>query len=171
MPLSTVIENKISFLASKAFDLDVLAKAEKDLVTRLTMTTGVAAGQADRIFLDERTLGASANEDLDLVGTTLLDVFGDAFSVLRVKALHVRALPGNSNNVVVGAAAATQWAAFLGAAGTMTLRPGTAVTLQAGAADATCYVSAAGATDLLRIANSAGGSSVTYQIVIIGASA
>lgn len=171
MPLSTVLQNTISFEASKAFDLSVTAKATQDLVTRLSLATGVAAGQADRIFFDERTLGASANEDLDLVGTTLLDVFGDAFSVLRVKALHVRALPGNANNVVVGAAAATQWAAFLGAAGTMTLRPGSDVTLKAGSADATCYVSAAGATDLLRVTNSAGGSSVTYQIVIIGASA
>jgi|SRR6187431_419067 len=171
MPLTAVLQNTITFEASKAFDMSVTAKAAQDLVTRLSLATGVAAGQADRIFFDERTLGVSANEDLDLVGTTLLDVFGDAFSIARVKALHVRALPGNANNVIVGAAAATQWAAFLGATGTMTLRPGADVTLKAGAADATGYVSAAAATDLLRVANSGAGTSVTYQIVIIGASA
>jgi len=40
----------------------------------------------------------------------------------------------------------------------------------AGAADATTYAVTAGTGDLLKVANSAGGTSVTYDIVIIGSS-
>jgi len=73
--------------------------------------------------------------------------------------------------VIVGAAAGTQWAALLGTTGTVTLRPGAFFCMAAGAADATGYVCAAGATDLLKIANSGAGTAVVYDIVIIGASA
>lgn len=88
-----------------------------------------------------------------------------------MKAIVVSAAAANANNVVVGNAAATAWAALLGATGTVTLRPGAAMAVFAGAADATGYAVGAGATDLLKIANSGAGTGVTYDIVVIGASA
>lgn len=134
------------------------------------LASGTAAGQADKVFHDQRTLSASATEDLDLAGV-LLDVFGAAITFAKIKGLIVKAAAGNTNNVVLGAAAANPWTALLGATGTLTVRPGATVAVFAGAADATGYAVVAGTGDLLKVANSAGGSPVTYDIVLLGTSA
>lgn len=134
------------------------------------LSSGTGVGSADRVFRDQRTLAASATEDLDLAGV-LLDAFGAAVTFVRVKGLFISAAAANTNNVVIGAAAANAWAALLNATGTITLRPGATVGVMAGAADATTYAVTAGTGDLLKVANSGAGSSVTYDIVVIGASA
>ena len=143
----------------------VTLKASTDLAD------GVAVGQANRVFADTRTLAASATEDLDLAGV-LLDTFGAAITFARIKALVIRAAPSNTNNVIVGGASATQFASWVGAAThTVTLRPGATLALFAGEEDATGYVSAAGVSDLLKIANSGAGSAVSYDVVLVGCSA
>lgn len=170
MSLHTTYDLIIEATLAKARDLNNTATSPMRIRERVTLLTGTGAGKADKLFYDQRTLAASTSEDLDLVGA-LTDDFGDSFNPVRIKLLYVKAAVGNANNVVVGAAAATQWAAFLGTTGTMTLRPGSRVSLAAGEADATGYVCAAGATDLLKIANSGAGTSVTYDIIAIGVSA
>lgn len=136
----------------------------------MSLTSGTAAGKADLRFADTRTLAASATEDLDLAGV-LTDVYGVALTFVKIKGLYVKAADANTNNVVIGNAAATAWAALLGATGTVTLRPGAAITLTTGQEDATAYAVAAGSTDLLKIANSGAGTGVTYDIAIVGTSA
>ncbi|NNJ04151.1 hypothetical protein HHX38_08385 [Streptomyces sp. PKU-MA01144] len=136
----------------------------------VNLSSGTGAGQADKVFSDRRTLAASATEDLDLAGV-LLDAFGAAITFARIKGLVIKAAAGNTNNVVIGAAATNTWATLLGATHTITLRPGAALCVMAGATDATGYAVTAGSGDLLKVANSAGGTSVTYDIVLIGASA
>ncbi|SDM77326.1 hypothetical protein [Streptomyces wuyuanensis] len=135
----------------------------------VSLASGTGVGKADKVFHDRRTLAASATEDLDLAGV-LLDSFGAAITFARVKGLVVTAAAGNVNNVVIGAAAANPWTALLGATGTLIVRPGGFVCVGAGAADVG-YAVTAGSGDVLRVANSGAGSSVTYDIVIIGASA
>lgn len=136
----------------------------------VSLTSGTGAGQADKVFHDRRTLAASATEDLDLAGV-LLDAFGAAITFARIKGIVVAAAAANANNVVVGAAAATQWATLLNAAGTVTLRPGAVFAAMAGVTDATGWAVTAGTGDLLKVANSGAGTSVEYDIVLIGASA
>ena len=136
----------------------------------VSLANGTAAGQADRLWSDTRTLAASANEDLDLAGA-LADAFGAAAVFVKVKGIYVAAASGNTNNVVVGAAASNAWATLLNATGTVTLRPGAGFMAVAGSADATAWGVTAGTGDLLRIANSGAGTSVTYDIVVIGTSA
>lgn len=140
-----------------------------DLTRTVTLASGTAAGQADQVFIDTRSIAPSANEDLDLNGSTLRDGFGNTLAFLRVKALYIAASAANANNVIVGAAAATQWATLLNATGTITLRPGASFMAVAGAADAITYAVVAGASDFLRVANSGAGTPVTYDIVIVGA--
>lgn len=153
----------------EALDLgERTAKVSKKYTSSLANGTGV--GLADKLFQDTRTLAASATEDLDLAGV-LLDPFGAAITFARIKGIIVAAAPGNTNNVLVGAASATQWATLLNAAGVVTLRPGAVFAAFAGDADATGYTVTAGTGDLLKVANSAGGTSVSYDIVLIGASA
>jgi len=174
MPLITDFSLRLLATLTATKDLGNTPSSPLDVSQRIKLASGTAAGQADRLFYDERQLAASATEDLDLVGS-LVDDFGAVFSPARIKMLWIKAasltLPANTNNVIVGAAAATQWAALLGTTGTVTLRPGAQFLAAAGDADATGYVCAAGATDLLKIANSGAGSVVNYQIVVIGCSA
>ncbi|MGH8968165.1 MAG: hypothetical protein ACRDXB_22960 [Actinomycetes bacterium] len=169
MSVSSTLSLAASVVQSRALDMTT---AEDPLVFRqaVQLSDGTAAGQADRVFHDRRTLAASASEDLDLAGS-LVDAFGQTVEFARIKGLYVRAASANVNNVVLGNAAATAWAALLGATGTLTLRPGAGVGVVAGEADATAYAVGAGTADLLKVANSGAGTSVTYDVVIVGASA
>lgn len=134
----------------------------------LAYANGTGAGQADRLYTDTNTLAASANVDLDLAGA-LTDVFLDSVVFAKVKAIFVSADAGNTNNVVIGGAAATQFVGFFGAAThTASVRPGGF--FSTGCTDATGWTVGAGASDLLRFANSGAGTSVTYTVAIIGTS-
>lgn len=136
----------------------------------LKVANGTGAGQADRVWSATRTLAASATEDLDLVGTTLLDAFGAAVTFPKVTALIVRAAPGNTNNVVVGAGT-NAWATLLNTTGTITLRPGAWLAIAVGQTDISGYVTTAATGDILKVANGGGGTQVSYDIVVIGKSA
>lgn len=170
MPLTSRISVAVSATQTAALDLgSAQALLSKSYVADLANGTNV--GQADRVFHDTRTLAASANEDLDLAGV-LTDALGGSLTFARIKGLIVSASAANSNNVVVGAATSNGFISWVGAAThAVTLRPGATFILMAGAADSTGYAVTAATADLLRIANSAGGTSVTYDIAIIGASA
>lgn len=174
MPLTTVIDMALTATLTKARDMGADARDVLPISERITLETGTGAGKADLLWYDERTLAASDTEDLDLVGA-LTNTFGDTFSPVRIKALYFKAAPisgvANTNNVVVGGAAATQWAALLGTTGTLTFRPGARMLFAADVADATGYVCAAGATDKLKILNGGGSTEVKYQIAVIGVSA
>jgi hypothetical protein len=170
MPLTTRLTLAAS--ASQTSTLD-LGTAQALLAKSYTaeLASGTAAGQADRIFHDTRTLAASANEDLDLAGV-LTDALGGALTFVRIKGLIVSAAAGNTNNVIVGGAASNQFLSWVGAAThTVTVRPGATFALFAGAADAVGYAVTAATGDLLRVANSSSGSTVTYDVVVLGCSA
>jgi hypothetical protein len=154
---------------TKVLDLTTVAD-ELNFRRGVHLEDGTAAGRADRVFHDRRTLAASGTEDLDLAGV-LLDAFGAAITFVKVKGLFISADITNTNNVVIGAAAASPWVSLLGAAGTLTVRPGATVGVMAGPADATAYAVTGGSGDLLKVANSAAGTPVTYDIVIVGTSA
>ncbi len=170
MPLTSRLSVAASAIQTTALDLGT-AQAQLSKSYTLDLANGTAAGQADRTFHDTRTLAASANEDLDLAGV-LVDALGGSLTFARIKGLIVSAAASNVNNVIVGGAASNGVVSFVGASThTITLRPGATLALMAGAADATGYAVTAGTGDLLRIANSAGGSTVTYDIAVIGCSA
>ena len=169
MPLAV---NSFSVALAAAYTkvLD-LATTRQDLNYKFvdTLATGTGANQADLLWTDTRTIAASGTDDLDLAGV-LTDAFGDTATFARVKGLIVRAADGNTNNVVIGAAASNQFVGFFGASThTVAVRPGGVFTIYS--PDATAYAVTASTADLLRIANSSSGTAVTYDIVIIGASA
>lgn len=133
------------------------------------LSNGTGADQADRVFTETNTLGPSATKDYDLAGV-LLDIFGATITFAKVKCIAIFAVAGNTNNVVLGAAAATQFVGPFGAnTHTVHARPGGCILLFS--PDLTSWAVGAGATDFLRVANSAGSTSVTYDIVVIGTSA
>jgi hypothetical protein len=169
MPLTSSLAVSAGGTLTSALDMGT-GSAAQTLSRSLSLTSGTTAGKADKLWADRRTLAASATEDLDLAGV-LLDAFGAAITFARIKGLVIAAAPGNTNNVVVGAAASAPWITLLGATHTLTLRPGAFVAVGTGAADAIGYAVTATTADLLKIANSGAGTSVTYDIHIIGSSA
>lgn len=169
MTLSSRITVAVSGSQTATLDLGT-ASATLSKSYAAILANGTAAGQADKIFHDTRTLAASATEDIDLAGA-LTDAFGTTLTFVRIKGLLIAAAAGNTNNVLVGGASATQFVSWCGGAThTVTVRPGAVFALMAGQADATGYVTAAGSTDLLKIANSSSGTGVNYDIVVIGCS-
>ncbi len=133
------------------------------------LTSGTGLNQADKIWADTRIIAASGTDDLDLAGV-LTDAFGASITFARIKAMLIYAWGANTNNVVVGAAASNQFINWVGAGThTVNVRPGGLLLLAT--PDATAYAVTAGTGDLLRVANSAGGTGVTYDICLIGSSA
>lgn len=133
------------------------------------MQTGTGANQADKMWQDnDRTLTASATEDLDLAGV-LTDALGDALTFVKVKLVLLIANAANVNNVHIGMAAANGVPGIWGAAGDYTVvKPGGVFLWFVPGTGATVT---AGTGDKVTIANSGGGSSVLFDIVIIGTSA
>jgi len=147
-----------------------LASARSDLsfVRSVSLANGTGASQVDKIYSDTNTLGASATLDLDLAGA-LTDILGVALTFVKVKGIFVSTAPGNTNNVVMGAAAANQFVGPFGAAThTIAVPPGQLFAITNSGAG---WVVTAATGDLLRFANSGAGTSVTYDVAILGTSA
>jgi hypothetical protein len=151
--------------------LDLASKASASLsfARSGSMTSGVGASQADKIWWDTRSIAASGVDDLDLNGTALQDPLGVNLALARIKVLAVYAYPANVNNLLIGAAAANPVSTILGATGVLTVRPGGLLLLTA--PDVTAYGVTAATADILRFANSGAGTAVQYDAVVIGASA
>jgi hypothetical protein len=133
-----------------------------------SLATGTGASQADLIYQSSRTLAASTAENLDLAGV-LADSFGAVLTFVKVKAIYIKASSANTNNVVVGGHAT---AAFLGpfvdSTDKQTIPPGGCVLW---AAPVSGWTVTATTADLLKVENSAAGTSVAYDIAIVGTSA
>jgi hypothetical protein len=131
---------------------------------------GTAASQVDRVFTDQRTLAASATEDLDLAGV-LTDIYGATITYAKIKAIVVRAAVANNaaNPLQVTRSASNGAPLFMAA--------GDGISLAAGEVFAWVSPSGSGKTvtagtgDLLTFTNGAGTNSIVYDIVILGTSA
>jgi hypothetical protein len=162
---------QLNIVASLLQSLDLAdAQVNANKTYKSALTSGTAAGQADLVFHDTRTIAPSSNDDLDLAGV-LAGLLGGTLTFVRIKGLIVAAAAANTNNVVVGAAASNQWATLLNATGTVQVRPGALFAAYVGEADATGWAVTAGTGDILRIANGGAGTSVNYDLFVIGASA
>lgn len=142
-------------------------QAAVELSQSIELETGTGSNQADKIFSDQRTLSASASEDLDLAGV-LADLLGSTITFVKVKAIFIKAAAGNTNNVVVGNGSNPFLGGFGSAAHTWAIPPGGMFMV---AAPVSGWSVTAGSADILKVANSGAGSSVTYDIVVIGTSA
>lgn len=169
MSLISSLSMAVGFNQSSAVDLGT-ASLPVSVRQAVAFASGTAAGKADLVFGDHRTIAASGTENLDLAGS-LVDVFGATITFVKVKGIYILASAANTNNVVIGAAGSNPWIGLLNAAGTVTLRPGSAFMAMSGQADATAMGVTAATGDLLKVANSGGTTGVDYDVVIIGTSA
>jgi hypothetical protein len=128
---------------------------------------GSGDNQAQAAWTDERTIAASGSENLDMVGV-LTDAFGTTFSVTKIKGLLVAAHANNTNDVLIGGhASAAVSSFFCDATDVLRVKPGGAIALIA--PKAAGYAVVATTADIIKVANSAGGTPVTYKILVIGA--
>jgi hypothetical protein len=133
------------------------------------VTDGTDDDQMDLLWHDQRTLAASASEDLDLSGS-LVDAFGATMAFAEVRLIMVKASTSNSNDVLVGGASANQFINWVGnASDVVVVKPGGILLLYT-PVDGD-YEVTAGTGDLLQIENSDSGTAITYDIYIGGTSA
>lgn len=168
MTLDTRFELKVLAELSNTLDL-ATARAPLSLLKDVLLSDGTGANQADKIFADTRTIAASATDSLDLAGGGLTDLLGAALTLAKLKAIYIAAAAENTNHVVLTRPAANGVPLFSGAGDALPVLPG-GVALWI-APNAAGVAVTAGTGDLIDLINSAAGSTVTYDIVIIGTSA
>lgn len=126
---------------------------------------GTGDNQADTIFYDQRTLANGASEELDLSGT-LLDALGQTVNLTKVKAMYFGADPTNTDTIVIGGAAGSQFVAWVGTAtDKVKIMPSGFLFV---AAPVGGYAVGAGTTDKLKVLNSAAGAQAIYDVIILG---
>ena len=134
-----------------------------------SLADGVVLDKADLLWHDVRILAAGTSEDIDISGG-INDQFGTAVSFARIKGFLVRNQTVEAGCILeVGGAASNEWYSWAGAAGDIT-KVGPDGVLYLWNPSAAGFAVTAGTADTLKINNS-GSAAVTYQIVLIGASA
>jgi hypothetical protein len=166
MSLVTDYESKLIATLTGSGDL-VNPVADLRLDDHFIMATGTSTGQADKMYQDTATLSASGTADLDLAGS-LTDILGTALTFVKIKLIRVTASSANTNNVQITRPASNGVPLFLAAGDGLSVLPGGLFTWIAPGAGVTVT---AGTGDLLTFTNSAGSTTVTYNIVVIGTSA
>jgi hypothetical protein len=135
-----------------------------DILKEIDFSPGTAnVNQANILFSDTRTLGASATENLDVAGV-LADALGATIAAAEIVAIYFAAAPGNVNDVQVTRPAANGVPLFLAAGDGFAIGPGdfNLRTYRNG------VTVTPGTGDLITVANGGAGTSVTYDVVIIG---
>jgi hypothetical protein len=131
---------------------------------------GTDTDQADKVWHDERTLAAGANEDLVLPNLPL-SLFDNslAIALANVKAiLLLNTATDDGEDLAVGGATSHEWQGPFAAAGDKLVVPADSCLLLLNKKSG--WTVAAGSADKLRIAN-AGSGDITYRIAILGTSA
>lgn len=167
MALNSRITLRTESTLSSALDL-VTASVPLDYTARIDLASGTGAGAADMQWSDQRTLAASGTENLDLAGS-LTGPFGNTLTFARIKAVIVKASSGNTNDVQVTRPASNGAPLFLAAGDGVALPPGGLFAWVAPNAAGAAVT--AGTGDLITVTNSAGTTGVTYDVIVIGASA
>lgn len=167
MALTSKISLSVVAELTSALDL-ATASVPLSLIETVRLASGTGADQADKVWHDQRTLAASGTEDLDLAGV-LTDALGVTVTMAKLKALIISAAAGNTNNVNVSRPASNGVPWALAAGDGIPVVPGGQLWLVA--PNATAYAVTAGTGDLITVTNSGAGSSVTYDVVLIGTSA
>lgn len=133
-----------------------------------SIPTGTGSGKADEVYLASRTVASGADDDIDL-HTSLLDLFGAAFSPVKVVAIAIVSGATAAGEVLlVGNGTNPSFAGLFGAAAhVLKVGPSGAVYWSSPVDGLTVTNTTA---DILRVHNN-GASSQTYSILLLGRSA
>jgi|GEM_PF-5041831 len=162
--LNTKVQLLLQLTAQKAIDL---ATPQNSITKNETLQTtfGTGAAKADLEFSDSRTLIASANETLDLVGS-LSGAFGDTLSFAKIKGLFVKNTSDEAAIKIEGGANPPD-----NMIDVPSLPAGGVAMLAVADADGLFGALAAGSKDEIKITNLDGVNAATYEIILWGESA
>jgi hypothetical protein len=133
-----------------------------------SFANGAGAAQANEMYAATLTIGASATTTIDVAtGGGLLNALGLPLALARIKGIYVKAAAANANNVVLTRPAANGVPIFSAVSAAFAIKPDGLFSIWDPSA-AGIVVTAATA-DLIDFTNSGAGSSVTCDVVIIGA--
>lgn len=163
MGLQTQITLSVKAKQTATADLGS-AEGDINLLHNLLLASGTTAGKADRIFQDAFSIAGSGNTSYDLAGS-LTDIFGNAVTFAKVKAIFV-ITDDNAGNIIVGGGS-NCLAALSDVSDKIPVKPNGFLALGASGAGVTVT---ADTGDLLRLEN-AGGSTGTGKLIVIGTSA
>jgi hypothetical protein len=166
MPLTATLAASVIADQSAAIDLGTVSFPLRKYVS-IALANGTGANQADRLWTDTRTVAGSGTDALDLAGS-LVDAFGTTVTFVKLKGVLISAAAGNTNNVRVNRPAANGVPLFLAASDGIDVLPGGVFVWVAPGVGVTVTAATA---DLLNVDNSSSGTSVTYDIVLVGTSA
>lgn len=166
MGLQTTLKAGVEYTLNGALDFgSAIAKFAGP--TDVTLGSGTTAQNADLIHIDRITIAASSNTTKDLAGS-LLDPLGNACVFAKIKAIIVKASAANTNDVVVGAGTNPFNGPLGGTTPTVSVPPGGQFLVSAPAGG---WPVTAGTGDVLQFANSSSGTSVVFDVILIGTSA
>lgn len=142
-----------------------------DMILSQAFSDGVAANQVDRVYLAERTVNASTNDDIDLNGV-ITDALGGVISAVELVGIFVMnrrrdpAGVANVSNLTIGAGTNPVVGYLGGTTPTVgPIKPGGMFLMMN--PDATGMATITASTgDILRIANGSGGAA-TYTIGLL----
>ena len=154
---------RISTSVTRDIDGGKNPKHAYNLQSLIEWAFGTAAGQADQVWEDRRTLAASGTENLDLEAGGETNAYGQTISFAKIVGILIKITSTTGGPLLIGGHATNALATFFGDA-TDKLRIRRVMVL--GADDATAYAVASG--DLLTILNEDGSNSVTFDIVVVG---
>lgn len=168
MPLNTRITAKVGANLTSTPALSTASAIDLTGALEYLLASGTAAGQADRIYTASGTINASTTLSLDIAtGGGLLAPDGAAVAMAKIKAILVKNTHATQGLSVSRPAAGV--AIFTAASDAVPVPAGGCLLLFAPGLAGLATVTATTA-DLIDLVNGAG-SSVTYEVVIIGTSA
>ncbi len=135
--------------------------------TAMEFVDGTGLNQVDMVYTETRTVAASTTEDIDVDAGGLLDAFGQVFTIAELKALIICAATANTNTVTI-LGDANSVPVLDTAAATMDLKPGGCFVFVDPSAAGVPVTAATG--DIIQVENTAGGTTVDLNILILGSS-
>lgn len=167
--LDASIKATIAIISGRTFDFANPGQSIGETPSVSITTVGSGANSANQIWSDQRTLSASASENLDFSGS-LTNCYGQTVAFTIIKFIYIRNR-STTGNMLIGASASNQW-------GTMFSGTSPALQIRQGGffinccTDATGWAVTAGGTtptgDVLKVLNQDSGASLTYDIVLVG---
>jgi hypothetical protein len=168
--LAVDIKASLVWLFQETIDLAVVSDSSQLQYVR-SLTDGTAADQADKLWHDQRTVAAGANDDLDL--TALVNtIFGSTVTMhlAKVKALLIVNLSTAAGDELrLDSSVANAFTAPFNGSATSQVEIGAdSALLLSNKKDGWTVTAATG--DILRVRNP-GPNAITYQIALVGTSA
>lgn len=164
--LGATVKVNVNATLTNTVDIGTTDYKINELVSK-QFTNGTTTGLANALWSDTRSIGSSANDDLDLAGV-LTDVYGAALTFTTIKGILIEANAANANNLILGGDTSANIQGLFGDdSDTMIIPPGGSYLYLNTTTGITVTATTA---DKLRLTNGGTGT-ISYKIILIGTKA